>query len=79
MKVNPKYRLILDFALISILCAVLWGILGGTAKHIGWVDEDTSVLFSMVLSTLYLLFSLITIWLAVNKLDGKSKIYKKKR
>jgi len=77
MKVNPKYRLILDFASVSIICSVLWGILGGTAKHMGWIDEETATLLSQVLATLYLIFTFLAVWYAVNRLDGVSK--KKRR
>ena len=77
MKVNPKYRLILDFALVSIICSFFWGVLGGTAKHMGWVDEETASLLSQVLSTLYLVFTFLAVWYAVNRLDGVSKKKKK--
>ena len=79
MKVNPKYRLILDFALVSIICSFFWGVLGGTAKHMGWVDEDTASLLSQVLATLYLVFTFLAVWYAVNNLNGKPKISKKKK
>jgi len=78
MKVNPKYRLILDFALVSIICSFFWGVLGGTAKHVGWVDEETATLLSQILSTLYLIFTFLAVWYAVNVLDGKAKKKRKR-
>lgn len=71
--VDPKFRLVLDFTAISIICAIFWGMIGGTAKDIGWVDATTASLLSQILSTLYLVFALLAVWYCVNNLDGRKK------
>ena len=58
-KVELKLRPVVDFASIAIICAVFWGVLGGTARHIGLLDEQTAILLSEILSTLFLIFAFI--------------------
>jgi len=56
-KIEPKLRIVIDFTSIAIICAVAWGFLGGTARHIGLLDEQTAILLSQILSTLFLVFA----------------------
>ena len=71
--INPKFRLILDFTAISIVCAVFWGVIGGTARDLGLVDPASSKLLSEILSTLYLVFAFLAVWYSVNNFDGIKK------
>lgn len=75
---SPKFRIVLDFISISIICAVFWGMIGGTAKDIGLIDPQTASLISLLLSTLYLIFTFLAVWYCTHNLDGH-KIKKKKR
>jgi len=76
--VNPNFRVVLDFISISIICAVFWGMVGGTAKDLGIIDAPTATLLSLMLSTLYLIFTFLAVWYCTHYMDG-IKLKKKKR
>ena len=76
-RVRGEHKLVLDYTAISIICALFWGAIGGTLRHVGILDDEAATFISLVLSTLYLIFSLLAVWHCVKYLDGNKT--KKKR
>ncbi|MEM2974512.1 MAG: hypothetical protein QW112_02720 [Candidatus Micrarchaeia archaeon] len=73
MKIAPKQRIILDFASVSIICAVFWGLIGGTFRHVGLLDLQTAVLISELLATLYLIFTFLAVLYFIRYLAEKER------
>jgi uncharacterized membrane protein YuzA (DUF378 family) len=72
IKVKKENRIIIDFASISIICAVFWG-LSGTFTHFGFLTEEMRTTIAEVLSTLYLVFTFLATWYFINTIKSKKK------